>query len=83
MGIAIPTLIVLPLLGVEVWSGRSAWRVRGSDVAIALVVFLVLATPWFLSMTLVHGVSYLDRFFIEENLERFATARYNDPRPLW
>ena len=83
VGIAIPALIVLPLLGGEVWSGRSTWRVRGSDVAIALLVFLVLATPWFLSMTLVHGVGYLDRFFIEENLERFATTRYNDPRPLW
>ena len=83
VGVAVPALIVLPLLGGEVWSGRSAWRVRGSDVAIALLVFLTLATPWFLSMTLVHGASYLDRFFIEENLERFATARYNDPRPLW
>ena len=83
VGIAVPALIVLPLLGGEAWSGRSAWRLRGSDVAIALLVFLVLATPWFLSMTLVHGVGYLDRFFIEENLERFATTRYNDPRPLW
>ena len=83
VGVAVPALIVLPLLGGEVWSGRSAWRARGSDVAIALLVFLALATPWFLSMTLVHGAGYLDRFFIEENLERFATARYNDPRPLW
>ena len=83
VGVAVPALIVLPLLGGEVWSGRSAWRARVSDVAIALLLFLALATPWFLSMTLVHGADYLDRFFIEENLERFATARYNDPRPPW
>ena len=30
--------------------------------------------PWF---------GYLYRFFIAENLDRFATARYNDPRPFW
>ena len=71
VGIAIPALIVLPLLGGEVWSGRSTWRVRGSDVAIALLVFLVLATPWFLSMTLVHRVFnrnlgfYTERQFVE------------------
>jgi 4-amino-4-deoxy-L-arabinose transferase-like glycosyltransferase len=30
-----------------------------------------------------HGVSYLRRFFISENLERFATERYNGRRPPW
>jgi hypothetical protein len=25
----------------------------------------------------------LYRFFVGENLDRFATARYNDPRPIW
>ena len=34
-------------------------------------------------MTLVHGKAYLDSFFIGDNVERFATSRYNDPRPLW
>jgi hypothetical protein len=28
-------------------------------------------------------VAYLYRFFGAENLERFATARYNAPRPVW
>ena len=30
-----------------------------------------------------HGVGYPDRFFVGENLDRFATARYNAPRPVW
>ena len=34
-------------------------------------------------MTFEHGLAYLDRFFIAENLDRFATPRYNAPRPVW
>ena len=30
-----------------------------------------------------HGIAYLRRFFVGENLERFATDRYNGRRPLW
>ena len=83
VGLVLPAVIVAPLVAGEVWAGRSAWRVRPADVVIGLLVFLALAVPWFLSMSLVHGVGYLDRFFIGENVARFATARYNDPRPLW
>ena len=30
-----------------------------------------------------HGTAYLEGFFIGDNLERFATTRFNDPRPAW
>ena len=30
-----------------------------------------------------HGMAYIESFFIGDNLERFATDRFNDPRPLW
>ena len=83
VGLVLPVVIVGPLLVWETWSGRSTWRIRAADVVVTLPVFLVLAVPWFASMTLAHGVGYLDRFFIGENLERFTTPRYNDPRPLW
>ena len=54
-----------------------------SDLAIASVVFLVIAVPWFLVVTRVHGVEYLFRFFVGENVERFATARFNEPRSVF
>ena len=28
-----------------------------------------------------HGTGYLESFFVGDNLERFATSRFNDPRP--
>ena len=34
-------------------------------------------------MTAVHGIAYLHSFFLTDNLERFATTRFNYPRPAW
>ena len=34
-------------------------------------------------MTFAHGTAYLQSFFIGDNLERFATDRFNEPRGLW
>ena len=30
-----------------------------------------------------HGTDYLAGFFVGDNLERFATDRFNEPRPWW
>ncbi len=63
---------------------RRGWfGLRWIDVALATLVLLAVALPWFLAMAEVHGLAYLRRFFIGENLERFATERYNGRRPLW
>jgi 4-amino-4-deoxy-L-arabinose transferase-like glycosyltransferase len=34
-------------------------------------------------MFLAHGRAYIDSFFLGDNFERFATSRFNDPRPFW
>ena len=86
-----PVAVVLPLATVVL---LLAWERRGrfgapwvpidiTDLALAAVVFLLIAVPWFLSVTVVHGVEYLVRFFFTENVERFATDRYNEPRSVF
>ena len=89
VGVALPAAIVGPLALRRLWSGGSAGaadtrlpRLAG-DVALLTTVCVVVAAPWFVAMTSVHGVAYLDRFFVAENLERFATDRYNVARPIW
>ena len=92
-----PVGVVLPALAVgpaAVWRcvaegrsgtggpGRRLARLAG-DVGVLAAVCVALTLPWFAAMTATHGAAYLDRFFIAENLERFATDRYNDPRPAW
>jgi 4-amino-4-deoxy-L-arabinose transferase-like glycosyltransferase len=88
-----PVALVLPVLVYLAWrivlgdglapSARGWFGLRWIDVALAALVLLAVATPWFVAMADVHGVAYLKRFFVGENLERFATERYNGRRPLW
>ena len=83
IGLALPVLVVGPLLLWNGWVRRAPLQVRLPDLALGAGVFVVIAAPWYLAMTFEHGLAYLDRFFIAENLDRFATTRYNAPRPVW
>jgi 4-amino-4-deoxy-L-arabinose transferase-like glycosyltransferase len=75
----IPALVVLPAWLVE-W-GRTRLPVR--ELAVAALVASLVAAPWYVAMAQVHGQAYVEGFFIGDNVDRFATSRYNDPRPLW
>jgi 4-amino-4-deoxy-L-arabinose transferase-like glycosyltransferase len=86
-----PVAVALPI-GIAallmLWErrGRRGQRwlaVTAGDLGLAALVFVLVAAPWFLAVTMVHGVDYLFRFFVGENVERFATARYNEPRPIY
>ena len=79
VAIAVPALVLLPIW----WRERRTLTIRPGGVAAAAAVFLVIALPWYIAMTATHGRAYFDSFFIGDNLERFATDRFNDPRPIW
>ena len=79
LGIIIPGLVVLPAW----WRNRGRLRGHLRGIAAATAVAVVVGVPWYAAMTAVHGREYLDSFFIGDNLERFATDRFNDPRPIW
>lgn len=86
VGVALPLMTVAAVGWRERYVQGVSWRYRWPsrrDLLLAAVVFLVVAAPWYVAMTEVHGLAYLERFFVDENLERFATDRYNEPRPLW
>ncbi len=91
IGVVLPAIVVGPLALWRCWSERASRPddVRAIvtrlalDVGLLALVGLLLAAPWFVAMTNTHGLAYLDRFFIDENLQRFVTDRYNAPRPFW
>ena len=83
VALALPCIVVAPILFYEYWAQRSRCHISLIDVTLGLGLFLLLTAPWFLGMTLVHGVEYAERFFLAENFDRFVTARYNAPRPWW
>jgi 4-amino-4-deoxy-L-arabinose transferase-like glycosyltransferase len=79
LGVIIPALVVVPVVMLE----RRSLNVRAGDVMLGALVFAMLALPWYAVMYARHGGAYLEGFFIGDNLERFATDRFNDPRGWW
>ena len=86
VGVALPVLAALPVWWKErrAVSGEDAARLPGIlDLLLVGLLALLVAAPWLIAMADHHGLAYMHRFFIGENLERFATDRYNEPRPIW
>lgn len=79
VGVLIPVLVVLPVVLME----RRGLNVSGRDLVLGAALFVVVALPWYVVMWLRHGTPYLEGFFLGDNLERFATDRFNEPRPWW
>lgn len=79
VGAIIPALVVVPVVLLE----RRRLNLRGSDLVLGGLVFALIALPWYGVMWSRHGTAYLEGFFLGDNLERFATERFNDPRPWW
>jgi 4-amino-4-deoxy-L-arabinose transferase-like glycosyltransferase len=79
VGLAIPAMVVLPIVLLE----RRSLNLTLSQIGLALVLFTLVALPWYGVMWQRHGAAYLEGFFVGDNVERFATDRFNDPRPWW
>jgi 4-amino-4-deoxy-L-arabinose transferase-like glycosyltransferase len=80
-----PVAIVVTVLATALpwWLERRAIEIRWSHLAAAVAVAAVVAVPWYLAMVARHGMAYIDSFLVGDNLERFATTRFNDSRPIW
>lgn len=79
VGVIIPLLVIIPVLVIE----RRAIGVTPIDLVLGFAVMMAVAVPWYLLMWFRHGTDYLQGFFVGDNFERFATDRFNDPRPWW
>lgn len=79
VGLIIPAIVIGPVLLIE----RRSIALTPSDIVLGFLVMIAVAVPWYVVMWVRHGNDYLQGFFIGDNLERFATDRFNDPRPWW
>ncbi|MGE3276251.1 MAG: ArnT family glycosyltransferase [Vicinamibacterales bacterium] len=79
LGVLLPSLVVVPIVLLE----RRSLNIRPADFVLGVLIFAAVALPWYGAMYRVHGMEYLRGFFVGDNLERFATDRFNDPRPWW
>ncbi|HBK23297.1 MAG TPA: glycosyltransferase [Planktothrix sp. UBA10369] len=78
IGIILPILIIGGfLIYTKQWQ-RVLWEMqllKGS------LVFLIIAVPWFVLVTIANGQAYLDTFFGHHNFERFTSVVSNHPGP--
>jgi len=79
VALVVPGIVLAPIW----WRERGTMVVRARDIATAALICGVIALPWYGAMTAEHGVAYLQSFLVGDNLERFATDRFNAPRALW
>lgn len=79
VGLIIPIIVIVPVLMIE----RRSIALSPGDILLGLIVMVGVAAPWYVVMWFRHGNEYLQGFFIGDNFERFATDRFNDPRPWW
>lgn len=79
VGVIIPAIVIVPVLMIE----RRSIGLNPADIVLGFLVFLAIAMPWYVVMWTRHGNEYLQSFFVGDNFERFATDRFNDPRPWW
>ncbi|HEX2459040.1 MAG TPA: glycosyltransferase family 39 protein [Vicinamibacterales bacterium] len=79
LALVIPAIVLIPIW----WHEQRLREIRPRDVAAAAAAFALIGLPWYGAMTFEHGSAYLESFLVGDNLERFATDRFNAPRPLW
>jgi 4-amino-4-deoxy-L-arabinose transferase-like glycosyltransferase len=79
VGLLIPAIVIVPTLLIE----RRSLNLRPGHVVVGALLLVAIAAPWYIAMWMTHGTAYLQSFFVGDNLERFTTDRFNDPRPWW
>ena len=85
LAVVIPAIVLVPIWWRERREAAGLRRpaLRMSYVALAALLFVLSGLPWYVAMWIKHGTPYLQSFFVADNLERFATTRYNDVRAVW
>lgn len=61
--------------------GRWRW-IRQVLAPSAIAILLLVAAPWYVAVSLLHP-EFPYQFFLQQNLERFATNLYQHPQPFW
>ncbi len=79
IGLVVAALAILPAW----WLERQQLRVPLGGAIGAVALAAAIGLPWYVAMFFAHGRAYVDSFFLGDNFERFATSRFNDPRPFW
>ncbi|RLB12292.1 MAG: hypothetical protein DRG82_17240 [Deltaproteobacteria bacterium] len=79
LGVILPGITVLAYL---VLSGNTRKILSLSPVS-GFLLFLLLAAPWYIYMTTLHGGAFLEEHFLQRNLQRYFTDKWQHPGPVY
>jgi 4-amino-4-deoxy-L-arabinose transferase-like glycosyltransferase len=77
--IAIVTIAYAGIGGLKL----SRWRQLCLASLIFLVVFSLVASIWYVPVTIRHGRDFLEEFFVNHHFKRYLTDRYHHPQPIY
>jgi len=75
VAVALPLLTLLGLSPLIQWPGDRVRSLVG-DTALSLGVAIVVASPWFLAMTVRHGSEFVREAIWQQNVGRYATTAF-------
>jgi len=78
MGVVLPVMV----LGAYVVLQRDFGLLRRMHILAGSLVFLAIAAPWFVAVSLANP-GFFDFFFIHEHFQRFLTKAHRRPGPWW
>ncbi len=86
--------LVLPILALFVYGTvKSPWHllltpkqfflfywdnIKRIEIPRGIVMFLLLASPWYIAMTVRHGMAFINRFFIHDHFKRLAEGVHGE-----
>ena len=75
-------LVVIILVAHRVLARRSMFR-HWSEAALAVGVFVLVASTWYVPVTLRNGSVFIDEFFVNHHFKRYLTNKYQHPQPAY
>jgi len=79
VGLLVPGAII----GIHLIYSRRLYLLKEKKFFIGILVFLLVASPWYIYMALAHGSSYLNFFIIGNPFKLYTKGAYSLARPLW
>ena len=76
-------VLVLAILAIYLFATGQLRSVRWRECLIGFAAFLLVAGTWYVPVTMRHGWSFIDEFFIRHHLQRYTSNEFGHPQPFY
>lgn len=76
-------VLVIAILGIYLGLTRQLRSLRWRDCLLGFVVFIVVAGTWYIPVTIRHGWTFIEEFFVRHHFQRFTTNEFGHPQPVY